>query len=67
MKKDGLLSDEYGYPIINDDLYGVRDKSLVRMGLIGDILDFYHPLKEENMEVECELPNDMAKLVNEVL
>ena len=56
-----------GYPIINDDLYGVKDKSLVRMGLIGDILDFYHPLKEENMEVECELPNDMARLVNEVL
>ena len=56
-----------GYPIINDDLYGVKDKSLVRMGLIGDILDFYHPLKEEIMEVECELPNDMARLVNEVL
>lgn len=55
------------YPIINDELYGVNDKSLVRMGLIGDILDFYHPLREENMEVEAELPNDMARLINEVL
>ena len=56
-----------GYPIINDDLYGVRDESLVRMGLIGDILDFYHPLKEEMMEIEADLPNDMNKLLNEVL
>ena len=37
------------------------------MGLIGDILDFYHPLKEEMMEIEADLPNDMNKLLNEVL
>lgn len=55
-----------GYPIINDELYGIKDKNLVRMGLIGDDLVFYHPLKEEMMEVECELPNDMAKFLNEV-
>ena len=56
-----------GYPIINDELYGIRDKNLVRMGLIGDELDFYHPLKEEMMNVECDLPNDMARFMNEVL
>lgn len=55
-----------GYPIINDELYGIKDKNLIRMGLIGDDLVFYHPLKEEMMEVECDLPNDMAKFMNEV-
>lgn len=56
-----------GYPIINDDLYGIRDKSLVRMGLIADELEFFHPLKEETIKVECILPNDVTKLLNEVL
>ena len=56
-----------GYPIINDDLYGVRDKALIRMGLIADELEFFHPLKEESINVECILPNDMAKIYNEVI
>lgn len=56
-----------GYPIINDDLYGIRDKSLVRMGLVADELEFFHPLKEEQIEIEGTLPNDVSKLLNEVL
>ena len=56
-----------GYPIINDDLYGIRDKALIRMGLIADELEFYHPLKEESIEIDDELPNDMAKVYNEVI
>lgn len=56
-----------GYPIINDDLYGVRDSSLVRMGLIADELEFFHPLKEESITVECPLPNDLSRVYNEVI
>ena len=56
-----------GYPIINDDLYGIRNKALVRMGLVADELEFFHPLKEETIKVECILPNDVSKLLNEVL
>ena len=56
-----------GYPIINDDLYGIRDKALIRMGLIADELEFYHPLKEESIEIDDELPNDMARVYNEVI
>ena len=56
-----------GLPIINDDLYGIRDNRLVRMGLVADELEFYHPLKQEMIKVECELPNDVGKLLNEVL
>lgn len=56
-----------GYPIINDDLYGIRDNKLVRMGLIADELEFYHPLKQETIKIEATLPNDVGKLLNEVL
>lgn len=56
-----------GYPIINDELYGIKDKSLVRMGLVANKLMFFHPLKEDTIEVEVKLPNDVDKLLNEVL
>ena len=56
-----------GYPIINDDLYGIKDERLIRMGLIADELEFYHPLKEDTIKVETNMPNDINKLLNEVL
>ena len=56
-----------GYPIINDDLYGIKDNKLIRMGLVADELEFYHPLKEDTIKVEANLPNDIRKLFNEVL
>lgn len=56
-----LLSE--GHPILNDELYGHQSKLLTRMGLIGDKLDFYHPLKEEYISIECDLPNDMNRLL----
>ena len=56
-----------GYPIVNDELYGIKDKALIRMGLIADELEFYHPLKEESIEVDATLPNDMSRVYNEVI
>ena len=53
-------------PILNDSLYGVRSNNIIRMGLIADELEFYHPIKEEMIELEIPLPNDLSKLYKEV-
>ena len=54
-------------PILNDSLYGVESNLCIRMGLFADELDFYHPLKQEMVNIDCELPNDLSKLYFEVL
>ncbi len=56
-----------GYPILNDSLYGEASSLCIRMGLMADELEFYHPLKQEMMNVDCELPNDLSKLYFGVL
>ena len=56
-----------GYPILNDDLYGHSSDLCIRMGLFAESIEMYHPLKEDNMEIECELPNDLNKLYMEGL
>lgn len=54
-------------PILNDSLYGVESNLCIRMGLVADELEFYHPLKEEMENIDHELPNDLRKLYFEVL
>lgn len=54
-----------GYSILNDDIYGHKSDLCIRMGLFADNISFYHPLKEENIEIEVELPNDLSKLYND--
>lgn len=54
-------------PILNDSLYGISSDLCIRMGLVADELEFYHPLKEENVLIEADLPNDLAKLYFEVI
>ena len=60
------LSSE-GYPILNDDLYGVRSNLCLRMGLFADNIELYHPLKEDRMVIDANLPNDLDKLYMEIL
>lgn len=60
------LSSE-GYPILNDDLYGVRSDLCLRMGLFADNIELYHPLKEDNLSIDVDLPKDLAKLYEEAL
>ena len=55
------LSSE-GLPILNDPLYGVKSDLCIRMGLLADELEFYHPLRQEMLSVNIDLPNDLAKL-----
>ena len=56
-----------GYPILNDDLYGHPSNLCIRMGLFAESIEMYHPLKEENLSIDCELPNDLNKLYMEGL
>ena len=60
------LSSE-GYPILNDDLYGVRSDLCQRMGLFADNLEMYHPLKEDNISIDTNLPADLSKIYMEAL
>ena len=56
-----------GYPILNDSLYGHESDLCVRMGLFAESIELYHPLKEDNMTVEAELPNDLGRLYTKAL
>ena len=56
-----------GYPILNDDLYGHPSDLCIRMGLFAESIEMYHPLKEDNLSIDCELPNDLNKLYMEGL
>lgn len=60
------LSSE-GYPILNDELYGSRTNLCIRMGLFAQSLDLYHPLIEDNLNIEADLPNDLSRLYQEAL
>ncbi len=56
-----------GHPILNDSLYGHESDLCVRMGLFAESIELYHPLKEENMTVEADLPNDLSRLYTKAL
>ncbi len=51
-----------GYPILNDDIYGVRSDLCRRMGLFAESIEMYHPLIEDNIEISCPLPKDLDEL-----
>ena len=56
-----------GLPILNDSLYGISSDLCLRMGLIADKLEFFHPLRQEMLNIDIDLPNDLAKLYFEVV
>lgn len=60
------LSSE-GYPILNDDLYGTKSDLCIRMGLFADNIELYHPLKEEYLNIDANLPKDLSRLYEEAL
>ena len=55
------------YPILNDPLYGKSSDLCIRMGLFAGNIEMYHPLKEDTLSIDCELPNDLKKLYMQVL
>mgnify|MGYP002859710024 CR=1 FL=1 len=56
-----------GYPILNDPLYGHESDLCIRMALFAESVELYHPLKEEMMNIECDLPKDLRKLYDQGL
>lgn len=54
-------------PILNDELYGKGSNLCIRMGLFANSIEMYHPLKQENILIDAELPNDLQILFNEVI
>ena len=55
------------YPILNDLMYGRSSDLCIRMGLFAQNIEMYHPLKEDTLSIDCELPNDLQKLYMQVL
>ena len=50
-----------GHPILNDELYGKKSDLCVRMGLFAESVEMYHPLKEDNLTVEADLPKELDR------
>lgn len=55
------------FPIINDPLYGIKDKNYDDMALTAYQLSFYHPLKEEMITLTSPIKNDYLRKYKEVL
>ena len=51
------------HPILNDMLYGSASKLCKDMGLVAIEIEFYHPLKEEMMNIEGYISSDLRKLL----
>ncbi len=52
-----------GHPLLGDDLYGADTSLISRQALCCTSLEFVHPVSNENIFVECQLPDDMKKLL----
>jgi 23S rRNA pseudouridine1911/1915/1917 synthase len=53
-----------GHPVIGDNLYGREQVLLIeRQALHAIYLGFAHPVKGNLMEIKCDLPSDMQKLI----
>ncbi len=55
---------EKGHPVVGDKMYGIPDKGMKRLGLHAASLTISHPLTNENMTFETEVPLYFKTLVN---
>ena len=56
-----------GYPIINDDLYGISSSLTKRMGLVAYNIEMFHPLLEIEKEIDIDLPKDLDALYQGII
>ncbi len=53
-----------GHPLVGDWLYGKEDTSIIsRPALHSATLGFTHPMTNERIMLDCEMPEDMKKLI----
>ncbi len=53
-----------GHPLIGDKLYNKSNRQLNRQALHSYYLSFYHPVTDEKMTFQSEMPADFTSLVN---
>ena len=51
-----------GHPLLGDELYGGKKNLITRQALHCYKLSFTHPITGRNIQIECDLPEDMEKL-----
>ena len=53
-----------GHSILGDTMYGQASDLISRQALHAHKVQFIHPVTKENIEIVCELPEDMLKLLS---
>lgn len=56
-----------GYPLAGDTLYGGSTEEISRQALHCRDIYFTHPVSEEEIHIFCEMPQDMKKLIGEMV
>lgn len=52
-----------GHPLIGDTLYGTASELINRHALHSCYISFIHPITHKEIEITCELPDDMQKIL----
>lgn len=52
-----------GHPIIGDTLYGSASSNISRQALHAYKVSFVHPVYKKEMNIYCDLPQDMNRFV----
>lgn len=56
-----------GYPLAGDTLYGGSTEEISRQALHCRDIYFTHPVSEKKIHIFCEMPQDMKKLIEEMV
>ena len=52
------------HPILGDDLYGEKSDLINRQALHAQKINFVHPITNKKIEIICDLPEDMKKIIS---
>ncbi len=55
-----------GHPIVGDELYGGEDSHMDRQALHSCYLEFTHPMTDEILKIQSELPTDIMQCIEEI-
>ena len=53
------------HPLLSDPLYGTKDTRIQRLALRAFRLKFYHPILQKELCVECTMPADITKVIQQ--
>ncbi len=52
-----------GHPLLGDSLYGMSSPLIDRQALHAYHINFIHPVTREKIDIVCDMPNDMMKVL----